>query len=139
LSAGLILDVSATLPWCFEDEETAGSIALLDHLADTAAVVPALWHIELANALLQAERRDRIDTPAIVKFMALLDSLTIETDFAFDHRQLPPLLALARRHRLTAYDAAYLELAMRHRMPIATRDKALRRAALSVGIALSDA
>jgi predicted nucleic acid-binding protein len=139
LSAGLVLDVSATLPWCFEDEETTGSIALLDHLADTAAFVPALWHVELTNALLQAEQRERIDAAAIAKFISLLDSLSIETDYELDRRLLAPLLALARRHRLTAYDAAYLELAMRRSLPLATRDKALRRAARSVGVNLSDA
>ena len=139
MSAGLVLDVSATLPWCFEDEATTGSIALLDHLADTAAFVPALWHVELTNALLQAEQRERIDAAAIAKFISLLDSLSIETDYELDRRLLAPLLALARRHRLTAYDAAYLELAMRRSLPLATRDKALRRAARSVGVNLSDA
>ena len=131
--------MSATLPWCFEDEETPGSIALPDQLADATGFVPALWHVELANALLQAEQRARIDQASIARFIGLLESLSIETDYELDRRLLAPLLALARRHRLTAYGAVYLELAMRRGQPLATRDKPLRRAAGSVGVSLSDA
>jgi predicted nucleic acid-binding protein len=116
-----------------------GSIALPDQLADATGFVPALWHVELANALLQAEQRARIDQASIARFIGLLESLSIETDYELDRRLLAPLLALARRHRLTAYGAVYLELAMRRGQPLATRDKPLRRAARSVGVSLSDA
>ena len=133
-----MLDVSATLPWCFEDEATAGSVALLDRLADAVVVVPALWHIELANALLHGERRKRIDSVAVVEFLALIGSLAIEADHWLDQRVLGTLLAVARQYRLTAYDSAYLELAVRRALPLATRDAALRGAARSAGIALTE-
>ena len=136
MTESVVLDVSATLPWCFEDEATGGSVSLLNRLADTVAVVPALWHVELANALLQAELRKRIDSVAVVEFFSLIDSLTIETDHWLDHRVLGALLALARQHQLTAYDSAYLELAARRALPLATRDAGLRRAARSAGVAL---
>jgi len=139
LLTGVVLDVSATLPWCFEDEATPGSIALLDQLRDAPAIVPALWHVELANALIQAEQRKRINATAIAAFLSLIANLTIETDDSLDHRTLHVLIALARQHKLTAYDATYLELASRRELPLATRDAALRRVARSTGVALSEA
>ena len=134
MTTDLVLDASATLAWCFEDEHGADSDALLDRLATSAALVPGIWHVELANALLAAERRRRITAPEIDDFCRLIQSLTIETD---DPR-LPPaaLMALARAHRLTAYDATYLDLALRRNLPLATRDAALARAAAAAGAAL---
>lgn len=78
MTEAFVLDVSATLPWCFEDEATAGSVALPDRLEDAVAVVPALWHVELTNALLQGELRKRIDPVAGMEFLALIDGLRIE-------------------------------------------------------------
>jgi predicted nucleic acid-binding protein len=138
LTTAFVLDVSATLPWCFEDEASAGSIALLDRLVDAVAVVPALWHVELANALLQGELRKRIDPIAAMEFLALIDSLSIETDNWLDHRVVGTLLAVARQYRLTAYDSVYLEVAVRRGLPLATRDAALRGAARGAGVALID-
>lgn len=112
---------------------------LLDRLTDATIIVPALWHVELANALLQGEQRKRIDGHAIAEFIALLAGLAIDTDSGFDHREMGSLLALARRCRLTGYDACYLELAVRRNLPLATRDKELRRAARTTGVALIDA
>lgn len=136
MTEAFVLDVSATLPWCFEDEATAGSVALPDRLEDAVAVVPALWHVELTNALLQGELRKRIDPVAGMEFLALIDGLRIEPDHWLDHRVLGALLAVARRYRLTAYDSAYLELAVRRVLPLATRDAALRKAAQSAGVTL---
>ena len=134
MTADLVLDASATLAWCFDDERTAESNALLDRLAVATALVPAIWHVELANALLAAERRRRITAEDIEHVYRLLNRLTIETD---DPVLTPaPLLALARVHRLTAYDAAYLDLALRRHLPLATRDTALARAAEAAGVAL---
>ena len=134
MTADLVLDASATLAWCFDDERTAESNALLDRLAVATALVPAIWHVELANALLAAERRRRITAEEIEHVYRLLNRLTIETD---DPVLTPaPLLALARAHRLTAYDAAYLDLTLRRHLPLATRDAALCRAAETVGVAL---
>jgi predicted nucleic acid-binding protein len=134
LTADLILDASATLAWCFEDERSADADALLERLATSVALVPGLWHVELANALLAAERRRRLTAAEIEEFYRLLRRLTIETD---DPRLPPaPLLALARAHRLTVYDATYLDLALRRNLPLATRDAALGRAAGAAGVAL---
>ena len=134
MTADLVLDASATLAWCFDDERNAESDALLDRLAVSTALVPAIWHVELANALLAAERRRRITADEIAHIYRLLNRLTIETDDPV----LPaaPLLALARAHRLSAYDAAYLDLALRRHLPLATRDTALARAAEAAGVAL---
>lgn len=139
MSAILVLDVSATLPWCFEDEVNAASIALLERIGGAAVVVPSLWYAELGNALLQAERRERIAAGDIEAFLGLLGELVIETDHDLDCRALGSLLALARHHQLTGYDATYLDLALRRDLPIATRDGALRRAAHASGVALIEA
>lgn len=134
MTADLVLDASATLAWCFDDERNADSDALLDRLAASAALVPGIWHFELANALLAAERRRRITASEIEDVYRLLNRLTIETD---DPVLTPgPVLALARAHRLTTYDAAYLDLALRRNLPLATRDSALARAAEAAGAAL---
>lgn len=138
MSAILVLDVSATLPWCFDDEGDAAGTALLSRVADSAILAPALWHTELANALLQAERRHRIISGDLTEFLDLLSSLAIETDHEGSRHALGPLLALARRHKLTVYDATYLDLALRSGLPLATRDRALRRAASACGVTLID-
>jgi predicted nucleic acid-binding protein len=139
LSPILVLDVSATLPWCYEDEMNDASAALLDRIAVGPVLVPALWCVELGNALLQGERRKRITSEDIARFLALLDGLPIETDHDLDHSAVAPLVTLARQHRLTGYDAAYLSLALRRDLPLATRDGALQRAAVACGVTLTEA
>lgn len=113
---------------------SADRIALLDALKSRTILVPALWHFELANALVQGERRGRIDQAAIVTFNGLVRDLRIRTDHGLDDDGPLVLFLLARQHGLTAYDAAYLELATRVRAPLATLDRALRTAANTVGL-----
>ena len=129
-----VLDVSLACAWCFADEATPESWALLDRLQQEAAAVPALWLWEVGNVLVQAERRQRITAAASREFLSLLETLPIEPEPPAVGVVWHDTLALARSHQLTAYDAAYLELAMRRGLAIATRDQALLRAAAVVGV-----
>jgi predicted nucleic acid-binding protein len=131
-----VLDCSIAVAWCFEDEATPQSDALLDRLRDAGAAVPALWSLEVGNALLQAERRGRIPTARVAAFVDLLAGLPIETESDTPTRALREVLALARAESLTIYDASYLELAARRALPLATRDQALERAAKRLGVPL---
>jgi predicted nucleic acid-binding protein len=136
LKAQVVVDVSVALTWCFEDEMTPAGQALLTQIQDLGIVVPALWHTELANALIVGEKRQRIDAPAIEAFLTILRDLRIETDHAQEVDRISRLIVTARRHGLTAYDAAYLELAERLGAMLATHDKALQRAAGDAGVRL---
>ena len=134
---GFVLDASVALAWCFHDEATAASAALLDRLAsDETAEVPAIWALEVANILVMAEKRKRLDAAAVALFVALLETLDLRADDAPAGRAFGEILALARREGLSSYDAAYLDLAMRRGLPLATRDKALVQAARRAGVAV---
>jgi predicted nucleic acid-binding protein len=100
------------------------------------AHVPALWLWETANVLVQAERRGRISPAAIRTYLGLLEGLPISLDQPSTATAWHDTLALARGHRLTSYDAAYLELALRRGLPLASRDKALQAAARLEGVPL---
>ncbi|RIK82667.1 MAG: VapC toxin family PIN domain ribonuclease [Planctomycetota bacterium] len=134
MSAAFVIDCSMTMAWCFADERTALTTQVRDRAKFEVAVAPALWRLEVANVLVRAERRGRI-TPALsAEFVQLLDAMKIEIDDAgcvFDH-----VLPLCRQHDLTAYDAAYLELALRRRLPLATLDERLRLVASQQGVGL---
>jgi predicted nucleic acid-binding protein len=134
--SAFVLDCSIAIAWCFEDEATPETDALLDRLRDEGAAVPALWPLEVGNALLQAERRGRLSTAKVAAFVDLLSGLPIATDGDTATRALREVLALARAERLTTYDASYLELAGRRALPLATKDQALHRAAQRVGVPL---
>jgi predicted nucleic acid-binding protein len=127
-----VLDASITGAWLFAEERTEGVLTLFRGLSDGPAVVPALWHTETVNLLLVAERRHRITADTGAALLDLLGGLDIETDDDPSRAQ-GPVLDLARRHGLTAYDATYLDLAVRRRLPLATRDAALIRAARALG------
>ena len=130
-----ILDASVTLAWCFEDTASPVAEHALEALeAGGQALVPALWRLELANVLVMAERRKRLVEADTARFLSLLDGLAIQivpspTDAA-------GLVALARGHGLTAYDAAYLDVALRTGLPLATLDDRLANAATGAGVAL---
>ena len=134
--AGLVLDASATLAWCFIDERSPRTQALLDRVADEGALVPALWHLEIANILLSAERRQRATPAAVAEILDSLEQLPITTDQAPARQSRHDLLPLAREQALSVYDASYLDLAMRRRLPLATLDTGLQRAARAVGVDL---
>ena len=133
---GFVLDVSVTMAWHFEDEATAELWALLDLLVDAGAAVPGLWPLEVANVLAIGERRGRSTPTRIAAFVEQLARLPVEVDAETDERALRETLALARREALPAYDACYLELAMRRGLPLATKDRALRKAAARLGVSL---
>lgn len=131
-----VVDTSTTMTWCFDDEMTAETDALLDQLRMTGAVVPIVWSLEVANALLVAERRRRITANEAIRLAQLLQSLPITIDMDGAARALGPVLALAREYTLSSYDASYLELAMRQGLPLATQNARLRAAATRAGMPL---
>jgi predicted nucleic acid-binding protein len=115
-----VLDASATFPWLFEDEASPEADALLDLVSERGAVVPPLWFLECANGLAMAERRGRIDSAGVAKAIGLLRRLPLAVDDAALSRAFDGVPDLARVHRLTAYDAHYLDLALRRGFPLAT-------------------
>jgi predicted nucleic acid-binding protein len=131
-----VVDNSVVMAWCFEDEATTYTEGVLDRLRETQALVPAIWPLEVANVLLIAERRDRLNEAQTAHFGQLLQALPILVEGADVARILGPVLGVGRAHRLTAYDAAYLELAARQGLPLATQDSQLRKAAGNAGVAL---
>ena len=132
----LVLDASLTLGWYFEDERSRIGDAVLDRVAEEGAVVPALWRYEVANGLQMAVRRKRIDALYRDASLAELRLLPIAVDDAGDELAWTVTLALADRFGLTVYDAAYLELAYRRHLPLATADRALRAAARALTVEL---
>jgi predicted nucleic acid-binding protein len=132
----LVLDSSATLAWVCGDETTDAIRALFDQVADTGAVVPSLWRLEVANSLTVAVRRGRIDADFRRAALADLALLDINTDQYTDANAWGESLTLANQFRLTLYDAAYLELAQRRTVPLATLDSDLRSAARALGVSL---
>jgi predicted nucleic acid-binding protein len=131
-----VLDSSVTMAWCFDDECDAFADGVLARLAHEAAIVPPLWPLEVANVLAIGERRGRLTPAASTRFVELLASLPLVVAEQSSGPAFDAILPLARATGLSAYDAAYLELAMRHGLPLATLDARLRAAAESLGVAL---
>ena len=133
----LVLDASVAVAWCFEDESTLFTESVLDAVANgTEALTPAIWPLEVANALLVAERRRRITTAQTTALLQRISKLPIVVEPTSPDRAFNDILPVARQQDLAEYDAAYVELALREALPIATLDTKLRRAARSAGIAL---
>lgn len=130
----LVLDSSATLAWIFSDETTEAVRRVFDEVVEEGAVVPGLWRLEVANSLTMAVRRGRIDAEFRRASLADLALLNITTDPQTDTHAWGETLNLADRFRLTLYDAAYLELAGRRSLPLATLDGELRAAAATLGL-----
>lgn len=130
----IVIDASVTMGWCFDDEATDQTDAVLDSLEHDEAVVPTLWHLEVANILLVAERRGRISEAQAARFLNLLGRLPIRTDMM--PIDTTAVLAAGRRHDLSAYDAAYLVLAERLAAPLATLDDKLISASKNAGVSL---
>ncbi len=127
------LDASIVLAWAFPDEQNPVADAALQRLDTDDGVVPALWWFEVRNALITGERRQRLDQAATAEFLRRLSNLPIAVDHTPDESVL---LDLARRYRLSVYDAAYLELAVRLGVPLATTDSDLINAAPQAGVTL---
>lgn len=130
---GIVLDASMMLNWYFDDEGEAAD-ALIMSLSEVDAVVPSHWAAEVANGILMGERRGRSTSAQVQGLFALLDNMRVEVDEQGAGQALTHILALARAHKLTVYDALYLDLAERRGLPLATRDADLAEAARSVGI-----
>jgi predicted nucleic acid-binding protein len=131
-----VVDASVAMAWCFKDEITPATQKLLKDLSSKPALVPAWWYIEIASVLALAERKCRISTTQIIDFVAVLDSARIEVDNESPRRAFSHLLPLCRDHGLTSYDAMYLDLAQRRKLPLATLDAPLRKAAKKLGVKL---
>ncbi len=125
----LVLDASLALSWFFDDEASPETDRLLGRVRDEGAIVPALWRLELGNVLLHAERRGRISFESIEERLSLIGRMPISVDPETNARAWRDTLDIARSERLTTYDAAYLELALRRRIPLLTLDQELAAAA----------
>lgn len=121
-----VLDCSVTMAWCFDDEADVYAERILEALSRGSAVVPSLWSYEVVNVLLVAERRRRLRPDERARFLALLAASPIEVDPPMGFDRVSTLFAIARQHRLSAYDAAYLDVALRERVPLATRSRTAR-------------
>jgi predicted nucleic acid-binding protein len=132
----VVIDASVALAWCFRDQRTEATTKLLERVQTDAAAVPSLWHLEVANVLALAERRRRITPAESTELIALLETIEIVVDEETPSHALGRVLDLAREERLTAYDAAYLELAMRLGVPLASKDVDLCDAAERLGVSV---
>lgn len=133
---GVVVDASTVLAWCFPDETSDYADGVLVSLEGRTVLVPAVWALEIANAILTGERRKRLNQPEIRRFTTLLESLSLVQDVQPVGEHVNHVLPLARAHGLSAYDAAYLELAIRHRAPLATLDGKLQKAAKKAGVTI---
>ncbi len=131
-----VVDNSVALAWCFQDEQTAAVMNLLDRVTQGGAWAPQLFPIEAVNGLLSAERRGRIDAAMRWRLLGFLSDLPIDIDDETANRVWTTTARLAEAHGLTAYDATYLELALRLDMPLATSDRLLIAAAHATGVPL---
>jgi predicted nucleic acid-binding protein len=130
----LVVDASMTIAWLFRDERADLPQAVLRRVAAEGALVPAIWRLEVANVLRSAVRRGRCDEGYATRSLRRLDRLRIAVDAETDRHAWGATRELSREHDLTVYDAAYLELAVRTRQPLASRDGAMVRAARETGV-----
>ena len=124
-----VLDNSVVMTWCFKDEASPYADCVLNRLEDSVGFVPSIWPLEVCNVLLMAERKKRIGEADSTRFIALLSELPIIVEQEPPERMIKEIFALARKHKLSSYDASYLDLAMRKGFPIATLDRNLIAAA----------
>lgn len=137
----LVIDASVALTWLLRDPDptsadTALAFAVLDRLRDPSveAFMPAIGFLEIANVVIRAESRAVVEPARIEAFLTMLRALPLRLDHDTGGLALGPVLDLARRHALSSYDAAYLELAVRRGLPLASLDARLARAAQSLGV-----
>lgn len=131
----LVLDSSLALSWCLQDEQTKATDDILDTFAKgSSALVPSLWVWEVNNVLLMAERSGRLDPIKRHQQIAILKKLPIDIDESAHQQAWNETTMLAHAHRLSVYDAAYLELALRQGLPLGSLDRELRNAAKKIGV-----
>ena len=136
MSNDFIIDNSVVMAWCFEDETSLFADVVLGKLEFSTGFVPAIWPLEVCNVLLVAERKGRITEAGITRFITLLDELPIVVEQESPERMFKEIFTLGREHKLSSYDASYLDLSMRKGLSIATLDKNLIAAAKACGIPL---
>jgi predicted nucleic acid-binding protein len=129
MSARFVVHNSVVMSWCFDDEGNSYAEAVLESLEAGEAFVPAIWPLEVGNALLVAERKKRLSQASVVRFLELLGGLPIAVEQETPERMLKEIVSLAREHQLSTYDASYLDLAMRLGLPLSTLDTSLVNAA----------
>ncbi len=129
-----VLDCSVTMAWCFEDESNNYTEKVLEAVSQSTALIPILWSVEVANCLFVAERKKRISHTKALAFRECLRDLFIVIDEYLIKQPVEIILDLARESGLTAYDAVYLELAIRKNLPLATLNKDLKQATKKMGI-----
>lgn len=134
LLSDFVLDASATMVLVMDDEPEEPVMPIVRALGAGAAVVPELWHFEVANALASARRRGRADDAGLATAIGLIEGLHPVRDSGCP--PLGALVALADHHRITPYDASYLDIALRRGIPLASVDHELRRAASAAGVPL---
>jgi len=133
-----VLDCSVTMAWIFDDEDDPLAAAVRDRLDGDVALAPSIWPLEVGNALLVAERRERVSRAEALRFLEVLRQLPIDVDATEVMVAMDRVLQLAREAGLSAYDASYLELASRFGVPLATLDRRLASAAAQLGVALCE-
>ncbi|MEW6201291.1 MAG: type II toxin-antitoxin system VapC family toxin [bacterium] len=131
-----VLDCSVAIAWCFNDESNSYTDAALEKTGAEGAFVPSIWPLEIQNVLLVAERRSRLGQAQSARFLEILGALPVFVDREHTEWLSRSLMDTARKLKLSAYDATYIELAMRQRVPLATLDKRLRKAAQKAGVQL---
>ncbi len=134
---GFVLDNSVAMRWLLESDKLSDqdyAEKVLKSFSDSDAFVPNLWHLEASNVLLRAERYGEITTGEVERFISQLENLPIQVDSLTANQSFSRTLALARAYNLSSYDAAYLELAIRENIPLATLDKNLAKAAKKVDV-----
>jgi predicted nucleic acid-binding protein len=132
-----VLDASVAVAWCFEDETAKFTEGVLDLIsAGAEALVPSIWPLEISNALLIAERRKRIALAKVTALLHRIAGLPIHVTRTESKQAFEQILPMARQQGLSQYDAAYLELAVREGLALATLDGELQRAAKATGVEL---
>ena len=133
-----VVDNSVVMTWCFQDEVNHYADAVLDSLTEFVAIVPAIWPLEVVNVLLVAERKQRLQEADSVRLITLLSQLPILVDRSWPERLMKDFLTIGRAYNLSSYDTAYLELAMRQGLPMATLDRRMIEAARQIDIPILD-
>jgi predicted nucleic acid-binding protein len=136
----LVLDNSVAMRWCFKDgseDDLIYAENVLDSLTSgNTFLVPNLWHLEVVNVLVRAEKRQWLDAGQVQEFLSLMQKLPLKVDAETAQKAMSETFALAREYNLSAYDAAYLELALRYKVPLATLDVDLRKAANKINVSV---
>ena len=137
--SGCVLDNSVAMRWLLaslKESDQAYAEAVLQSLAETEALVPHWWHLEATNVLIGAEKRGDLKTGEVERFITQLEALPIQIDPLTSHQAFSRTLSLSRAYNLSSYDAAYLELAIREGLPLATLDRSLRKATQRLDVLL---